>query len=421
MSIINNLDQAQEIINSYISKPPENGNYKLERMKKLMDYLGNPQNNLKTFHIAGTSGKTSTSYYIAALLRAAGYSVGLTVSPHINKVSERALINLQPLPDQKYCVELGKFIAIIESSGMRPSRFELLVAFAFWIFNKMNLDYAIVEVGLGGLLDATNVINRPDKVCIITDIGLDHTKILGETIEEIATQKAGIIQFNNTVFMHDQTDNIASAVSNRCLQKNAELRIAKNDTNLIDNPRLTKFQNRNMQLAVQSVNFALDRDCHTILSQDNIQQALLTTIPARMEKININSKTVILDGSHNEQKIEALVDGIKAFYPDKQAILMVSFGNSEKLNIQQKFNQLRKLGNTIILTKFDKGQDEIRLSIDPAELSEYATNAGFQSIIIEKNHKKAFEIMLQSITGNQIGLVTGSFYLAAIVRQEIVK
>ena len=190
-----------------------------------MDYLGNPQNQLKVIHVAGTSGKTSTSYYAAALLAATGKKVGLTVSPHIAEINERVQINLLPMPEAEFCKELSEFLALIETSQINPSWFEFLIAFDYWEFAKQAADYAVVEVGLGGLLDGTNVIDRADKVCIITDIGLDHVRVLGHSLPEIAAQKAGIIQPRNVVFSYSQAANITDIIKNQAEQMQAELHL----------------------------------------------------------------------------------------------------------------------------------------------------------------------------------------------------
>ena len=159
--------------------------YTLDVMKALMEHLGNPQNQLRVLHVAGTSGKTSTAYYCAALLKEAGKKVGLSVSPHVDTVNERLQINGQPMPEAEFCKVLSEFLDVVAESGIKPSYFELLVAMTYWEFARQKVDYAVIEVGLGGLRDGTNVIERADKVCLITDIGLDHTEILGHTLTKI--------------------------------------------------------------------------------------------------------------------------------------------------------------------------------------------------------------------------------------------
>jgi len=400
------LDNAEAIVEKYTGEPPKGGNYRLNRMKRLMFYLGNPQDSYQTIHVAGTSGKTSTSYYVAALLKKSGYKVGLTVSPHIEKISERAQINLKTLGDSTYYKELEGFNNLVELSAIKPSRFEFLTAFAFYIFKKYQVEFAVVEVGLGGLLDATNVINRSDKICLITDIGIDHTKLLGNTIGSIAQQKAGIIQNNNQVFMYKQSNTVMKQIKNRCQKTNAILNVI--DQDYIDAPEyaeLPDFQKRNLNLAIKSI--------QSRITPQSVEFARNILIPGRREVIG----NIILDGSHNVQKITKLVESLQN--EQQKIVLLVSFGNSEKLRIQQKFNLLRRVGDEIIITKFTKGQDETRLSINPTKLAQYAKRSDFRKITTEVNSSKALELLRHKIGNDKIGLITGSFYLISKIRKEI--
>ena len=143
------------------------GDQKLGRMRKLMDFLGNPQEKIKVMHIAGTSGKTSTSYYTAALLHAAGKKVGLTVSPHVVDVRERAQIGMKVLEKDVWAEKMGEYFELVKGGGQKPSYMEFFMGFAFWLAEKESVDYMVVEVGLGGLYDATNVVLRADKVSLL--------------------------------------------------------------------------------------------------------------------------------------------------------------------------------------------------------------------------------------------------------------
>jgi dihydrofolate synthase/folylpolyglutamate synthase len=164
------------------------------RTLEIAGLVGNPQDHLRVIHLAGTSGKTSTSYYIAGLLKAGGMKVGLTVSPHVTAITERVQINNIPLSETEFCRYMSEFLPLVTADEERlPSYFEVMMVFALWVFDKSNVDYAVVETGLGGLHDSSNICRRTDKICIITDIGVDHTHVLGDTIEKIATHKAGII------------------------------------------------------------------------------------------------------------------------------------------------------------------------------------------------------------------------------------
>lgn len=415
MPIITDINQAQSVLESYIFHKADSARNNLDRMRKLMDFLGNPQEKMKVIHIAGTSGKTSTAYFTAALLKAAGYSTGLTVSPHISKPSERAQIGLSALDDKEYCGKLSQFIDIVESSNIKPSYFELLVAFAFWIFSQRGVEYAVIEVGLGGLIDATNVINRPEKTCIITDIGIDHVKKLGDTIPKIALQKSGIIQPGNAVFMYRQDQAIVDIINQQSNAKNAQLTVVDTDlANEFQQLDLPMFQKRNLHLAAQAVNYVIDRDHHTELSAQNILAAAGVHIPARMESVRAQNKLIVLDGSHNEQKIGALVESMAQAYPNRSISILFAIGISEKYNLLDKMKLLRGLSDKIVLTSFDREQSGAKISIDPNVLSEFAKEAGFKTIIIEKHADRALGILLNHT--DDIGLVTGSFFLASQIR-----
>lgn len=150
MRNIKNFNQVQIELEKFIEVTQTGAKqyYDLSRIFPLMNFLDNPQNKLKIIHIAGTSGKTSTSYYVASLLHNAGYNVGLTVSPHVDTINERTQINMIPLPEKEYCSYLNEFLDIVDESDIKVSYFEVLVAFAYWVFAKQKVDYAVIEVGL---------------------------------------------------------------------------------------------------------------------------------------------------------------------------------------------------------------------------------------------------------------------------------
>jgi len=161
----------------------------------LLEALDNPHQDLKFVHVAGTNGKGSTCHMLASCLSQAGYKTGLYTSPHLKSFTERIQIDFQPIPEQDVC----EFVNLIQSTDLdiSPSFFEMTVAMAFWFFKKQTVDIAVIETGLGGRLDSTNVINP--LVAVITRIGLDHMDMLGDTIELIAAEKAGIIKKNTPV------------------------------------------------------------------------------------------------------------------------------------------------------------------------------------------------------------------------------
>ena len=405
---IENLAHAQTLLDAFIPTS-KSMRYTLERMRVLMTYLGNPQDNLKVIHVAGTSGKTSTSYYGAALLVESGFRVGLSVSPHIDSVTERAQINLQPLSEKLYCDELGIFLDLIAKSKLKPSYFELLVAFSYWLFERQNVEYAVMEVGLGGLLDATNVVQREDKICIITDIGLDHTEILGDTLSKIATQKAGIIQEGNQVFMHNQDSETMTEIEAVAHAKHTQLHIIGVDDRLSHSPlfrSLPEFQQRNLSLAYGALKPLLRKTAH-------IENVFDLPIPARMEEVSWRGKTIVLDGSHNEQKLAALVEAMKKKYSDKSIVLLVCFGENKTASLENNLRLLRQLSERIVITKFHIGQDELRTSIEPDVIAKVSQELGFATIV-HHDPQEAFTYVLAQ--KEQVVLITGSFYLLNHIR-----
>jgi len=167
----------------------------LARMRRLLELLGNPQNEFKSILIAGTSGKGSTAYLISHILTNAGYKTGLTISPHLQKVNERIQINEVPISDEKFTeifTLMIRIIRVMKKEGEEPSYFEILIAMAFLYFAKEKVDIVVAEVGMGGKFDATNTLNP--LISVLTNVSLDHTNILGKTVLQIAKEKAGIIK-----------------------------------------------------------------------------------------------------------------------------------------------------------------------------------------------------------------------------------
>lgn len=422
MNQIKNFKQANRVLRSYIgsSDKLKAGGYSLESMKSLMRFLGNPQNRLKVIHVAGTSGKSSTCYYISSLLTNAGFNVGLTVSPHVDEINERLQINQKPLQEPNYCTALSEFLNIIEKGRLKPSYFELLVAFAYWYFAKQDLDYVVIEVGLGGLVDGTNVVDRADKICAITDIGLDHTKVLGNSVSEIASQKAGIIMDNNQVFMKEQSNAVMDVIRSHCKERGAELTVVEDSDSLGYKSELSYIQGftkRNFGLAIRVANTVLKRDNYQPLSPRVVKRSSKTIVPARMEIVSFEGKTVILDGSHNSQKLEALVQAMNNKFPGKKIVCLLSFGQAKADSLLAGLKHIRKLSSRVVLTEYLSVQDEIRKPLDISELEVYCRQAGFTNIQKQEVPEKAFKKFMAQPA--DIYLVTGSFYLMNHIRPII--
>lgn len=412
MAALHTFYEATMALRRFYNAPGSN-TYTLERMQQLMRYLGDPQNDLRIIHVAGTSGKTSTAYYAAALLKAVGLKVGLTVSPHVDQVNERVQIGLAPLPEAEFCGQLTAFLALVTRSGILPSYFETLIAFAYWQFQRRQVDYAVVEVGLGGLLDGTNVVERPDKICIITDIGLDHTAILGSSLPAIAQQKAGIIRPGNEVFMYEQAAGIMDAVAACCCRQTARLHVAEAPA-ISRTSLLPLFQQRNFQLANQAVEYGLRRDTQAGLTVEQRRQAAKAYVPGRMELLHLPGKTVILDGAHNEQKMEALLASVQARFPNQELAALVASVEGQDERWQRLFDVLMPAARHLMLTAFALEQDTPKLSVAPDRLAGYLRGQGYHTYAVEPNLQTALPALLNR--PEPVLVVTGSLYLLHCIR-----
>jgi len=406
--------EAETIITNAVGNTQRlKADYNLDRMQKIMAVLGSPQNKVKVVHVAGTSGKTSTSYFIASLLGKSGKKVGLTVSPHIESMRDRVQINLVPISEQQFAKYFSEFWHIVEPAHIELTYFEILVAFAYWVFAKEGVDYAVVEVGLGGLLDGTNVVTRQDKICVITDIGYDHVAILGNTLGEIAAQKAGIIQEGNTILTYRQAPEIMEQITQRAEAKNAHLKIAPQDaedalkTSL---QNLPLYQQRNWLLAHSVWQTIRDRDDLTTLTPEQLTRTMIT-VPGRQEVFEKNGKTIILDGAHNPQKAEALAASLAQKYPGRKFALGVSI--KEDKDYQATLDVLLPLANSVVATRLTGSQDFSFNSITTEKIAEVCRiySLAFQYV---EDHQKFLDILLNQ--PNEFILITGSLYLVGSIR-----
>ena len=383
----------------------------LERMRLLLDSVGNPQQHLRVIHIAGTSGKTSTAYYISSLLLAAGCSVGLAVSPHVDKVTERLQVNGLPLNSKQFYLLLQQFMAQIKDLELKLTYFELIYAFGYWLFMTLGVDYAVIETGVGGLFDATNIVTRQDKVCVITDIGYDHMALLGNTLDQIAAQKAGIIHDSNPVFVAKQPANILNVIKGSSVKNGCPLTVI--DTSKLNQKiNLPAYQIKNWLLAKAVYDYLTKRDSLILLTAEQLVLSQKVYIPARMEIIKLGDKTVVMDGAHNGQKMAALVLSIKQLYPNQQATIVISLKNTKDTgSIGQ---SLKDIAAMTIVTNFYSTQDLLTKAYDPSILAGQLKQDGLEHIKVEYNQNKAMIMALNQPAS--LVIVTGSFYLLSQLR-----
>jgi dihydrofolate synthase/folylpolyglutamate synthase len=388
-------------------------NYALVRMRSFLEKIGNPQDQYRVVHIAGTSGKTSTAYFTRALLCEAGQHVGLTISPHITAVNERVQIDAGPLDDDTLVSHIHDFLRIIDNSSCQLTYFEALTGLAFWVFAQQKVDYAVIETGIGGLLDATNAVSREDKVCVITDIGFDHTEVLGDTIEEIASQKAGIILPRSHVLLSNQEQRAVSTILARAQRLGARVSIVDSrptDRAVIDLPL---YQHRNWALARATFDFLSGRDGLPALTGECLRRAMAKQPPGRYERYYIDGKTLILDGAHNPQKIAALREAMRAA-GEWPAAVLASFGSAPDAKLISSLAELRELTTHLIVSAFAVAQDRAKQSRSVLEIAARANEVGYQSVEILESTDEAFEALLRR--PERILVVTGSLYLVSQVR-----
>ncbi len=388
--------------------------YTLEYMVQLMEYLGNPQDSLKVIHVAGTSGKTSTAYYAAALLKAAGKRVGLTVSPHVDQINERVQIDLVPLDEASFCRDFSIFLDLIAKLPFTPSYFELLIAFVYWEFARLQVEYAVIEVGLGGLVDGTNVVNREDKVAVITDIGFDHTHVLGKTLPEISTQKAGIIQLHNAVFCYRQSDEAMGPIRDRAAQKQADLHVLDPKADQARFAFLPLFQQRNFGLSLQAVQYALTHDGQALLADEQIEHAAHTYVPGRMEIIGVGGRQLIMDGAHNGQKMHALVKSLRQRYHGQKRAAIVSFVAGGDVRFPAALHELLPNIDYLIITSYGGGQDIRHTSVDPEAIVASCREQHFDTFEVIPDITKAARVLLKR--PEPILLAVGSIYMLSHLR-----
>jgi dihydrofolate synthase / folylpolyglutamate synthase len=374
-----NYSQAEEYLNSFTNYEQIPGityaqpSYSLRHVEELLNRMGNPQLAAKTIHIAGTKGKGSVAAMIAQALGSSGYKTGLYTSPHLHNLRERISINGSLISEVDFAAAMAEVKPFIESMKQdtnfrQLTYFEALTALAFAYFQKKRVDFQVLEVGLGGRLDATNVVARP-AVCVITSISLDHTQILGNTLEEIAREKAGIIKSGCWVVISPQPEEAALVITDVCREKKAKaVQIGKDVTwhkigddlrqqslaiegrtskYQVSIPLLGDFQLENAATAVAALEI-LASEGFAISTADIAQGLSQVRWPGRFQILQ-QHPTVVVDGAHNVASMKRLVNNIKAYFPQKRIFLV--FGTSCDKDIPGIINELVPLSPQVIVTQ----------------------------------------------------------------------
>ena len=402
------MRDATYFLDELIAHPPEKHN-RLIYVAHILETLGSPQNQIPAIHIAGTSGKGSTAYYATSLLNRAGYTTGTLVSPHITSVAERSLINGQPPPEQEYLHYFQAFANLYVAHSLHLSYFEFLTIFSFWLFKKIDVDYIIIEVGIGGRLDTTNVIFRSPTVRVITDIGLDHTELLGNTLTEITQEKAGIIHQSDSVMMNRQASEIETIIRQHAESQHSQFSIA---SPIIDDflKILPDFQQRNWTLAYRAVEKLLALDKKPPLPKEALKKSVHITIPGRLEKCNVDGVNIIFDVAHNPQKIRALIDSLRKIYPEKKPVFVVAFGQNKQLSLAKSLSMIDNLAQLTYATTFSADYGKNHRNVPPEAIRRVMKSSAKieqnPAIALAKAIKKAQQL-------DTYVVVTGSFYLVS--------
>ncbi len=308
----------------------------LERISELLERLANPQDNLRFVHIAGTNGKGSCAAMTASVLKAAGYRTGLFTSPYISRFNERMQINGKQIGDDVIAGIVTEVQPAADAMAVHPTQFEMMTACAMLWFAREKCDIAVLETGLGGRFDATNVILCPEAA-VIMNIGLDHTGILGSTVEQIAFEKAGIIKPGCDCVLYDQPENVTKVISDICLERGARLHRADfsrihSEFDSIDGqvftyrgdayaiPLLGANQLRNAAVVIDTVDVLRSKGWK--LEQSDVEHGLYAVSwPARFEIIS-DDPFFVVDGGHNPQCAASVAENLLHYFPDRRRIIL---------------------------------------------------------------------------------------------------
>jgi len=404
---------------------------RLERMRALLRALGDPQETYPTLHVGGTSGKGSTSTMLAATLSQSGKRTGLHTKPHIMSLTERMRVDGIAISEDDFATLLSEIKPAIESvvpEYGRPTYYETILALAFYYFAQMKVDVAVIEVGIGGMLDGTNVLRHP-QVSVITNIGLDHMDVLGNTLEDIALDKAGIARRGVTLVSdvaeagpREQIERICAQVGAPFLSVRDLVQIESQpgepygqsftirtpkDTYELSLPILGRFQQRNAATAILALEQLKD-DLRP--SRADIEMAMSRlVIPGRMEFFP-SHPSVIFDIAHNDDKARNLVDALLETFPDRRFVAIVAIGETK--NAKHILEQFTRLPASFIFTSFEATG---RTAISPTRLASLIQEYGAWGRAVN-DPVEAFSIARRNAAADEIVLVTGSTYVVGTLR-----
>ena len=418
-----NVNEAIEYIHSVYWQGSTPG---LHRVQALLDKMGNPEKKLKYVHIAGTNGKGSTASMTASILQKAGYRTGLYTSPYIYRFHERMQINGEQISDEDL-VEITEMVKPLASSmEQSPTEFELVCCIAFEYFARKQCDIVVLEVGLGGAFDATNVIDVPE-VAVITNIGLDHTEVLGNTVEEIARTKAGIFKEGGSAVVYRGAPSVEQVFEEICREKNISLRKADFDglclkAHSLDGqvfdcgdrkdlvlPLLGDHQLHNAAVVLSIADALIQRGWK--ITETHIREGLRDVKwPGRFDIVS-REPLFIIDGGHNPQCIEALVKNIEDYLIDRKVVALTGvLGDKDYADMYKPVMPL--VDSFVCITPPNPRK------LEAAELAAHLTQVGAKAVASE-SIENGVKLALQEAGETGAVLCFGSLYTIGAIREAL--
>lgn len=420
-----NYDEAID----YIEDQDREINSDIEKFRGFVEFLGNPQDDLKIIHIAGTNGKGSTMNFLSHMLVEAGYKVGFFVSPYIDKFNERFTLNNKPISDE-LLIEYAKHIKNKSKEYFGDdnslSFFEKITAIGFSFFRDEKCDFMLLETGIGGLLDVTNVADSMTQ--IIATIEIDHTDLLGETIEEIATHKAGIIKDDSLVFSMRHKPSVDKIIKNKAKKHNCELYFTDEvkvsdviftedyttfdfeyDVYKLEDVKMSMLGHHQIDNVKLALLTALELNSHGIISITalDIRAALIKAKwPGRLEKL-IKNPRFFIDGAHNIEGIRGIKESLDDFDYDR---LIVGLNIMTDKAVEGIIKEVEEIADVVILTQLDFERSS-RSDTMEKMFTEEQTTYRTQSV------EEAIELSMEIAGENDLIIFLGSLYLTGEIRQ----
>ena len=399
----------------------------LDNMKHLLSLMGDPQDKIRYVHVAGTNGKGSTASYISSILTSAGYKTGLYISPYIERFTERIQIGNKEIAEAELARITGfvaeKIRQMVAEGMNHPTEFEVVTAIAFQYYFEQRCDIVVLEVGLGGRLDATNIIKTPE-VAVITAIAADHTDILGSTLEEIAGEKAGIIKEDGRAVIYPQAAEIENILKGAALKRKSEAIIVKGSeikqsrfgawgqefdydgVSALKTTLIGDHQLKNAATAIEAVKVLRGRGWK--ITDADIREGISgARWPGRLE-ILMNEPLFLIDGAHNAHGAAALAEALQKYFPDREKVFILGV-------LKDKDYRSLIAATAGMSFKYITVTPESPRALEAEALAvvvrEYCDNVRISDTI-----KDAVEMSLEDLPENGMVCSYGSLYYIGIVR-----